>query len=76
MFQFVTQLLTHFLTLRQLAIFSLCLISSPQAFAAFQLSHEVSGLPILGEASVIEDPSRQLTIDDILDIDKTEFQQQ
>ena len=76
MFQFVTQLLTHFLTLRQLAIFSLCLISSPQAFAAFQLSHEMSGLPILGEASVIEDPSRQLTIDDILDIDKTEFQQQ
>ncbi len=72
MFQFISR----FPALRQLALLALCLLVVPPAFAEFQLSPEMSGLPMVGNASVIEDPSRELTLEDILEKDWAEFQQQ
>jgi diguanylate cyclase (GGDEF)-like protein len=57
-------------------LFMLSLFSSSQAFASLQLSDEMSGLPITANTHVIEDPQRQLTIDDILRKDWSEFQLQ
>ncbi len=51
-------------------------LSSTQAFATLQLSDEMSGLTLTAKTHVIEDSQRELSIDDILKMDWSEFQLQ
>lgn len=55
-----------FLCVRHLILWLLCLLVTPQALAAFQLSDHMRGQSIAGDMQVIEDPDRVFTLDDLL----------